>query len=75
MEHIGEILEILLEKGDDEEKVVYLVHKMDNLEAIVWQLYDAGYRPNLKYGVGKLSWVSLAVNRTTVVFRCQQLID
>ena len=41
----------------------------------MWQLYDAGYRPNLKYGVGKLSWVSLAVNKTTCVFRSQQLID
>jgi len=75
VEHIDEILGILREMGDDEEKVVYLVHKTDNLEAIVWQLYDAGYRPNLKYGVGKLSWVSLTVNKTTFVFRCQQMID
>ena len=51
------------------------MHKTHNLEAIVWQLYDAGCRPNLKYGVGKLSWVSLTVNKTTFVFRCQQLID
>ena len=69
-------MDTLRELGsDDEEKVVYLVHKTDNLEAIVWQLYDAGYWPNLKYGMGKLSWVSLAVNKTTFVFRSQQLID
>ena len=76
VEHIDEIMDVLRELGsDEEEKVVYLVHKTDNLEAIVWQLYDAGYRPNLKYGIGKLSWVSLTVNKTTFVFRSQQLID
>ena len=75
VDHIDEIMDVLRELGNtDEEKVVYLVHKTDNLEAIVWQLYDAGYRPNLKYGIGKLSWVSLTVNRTTFVFRSQQMI-
>ena len=69
-------MDVLRELGsDDEEKVVYLIHKADNLEAIVWQLYDAGYRPNLKYGIGRLSWVSLTVSKTTFVFRSQQLID
>ncbi len=34
---------ILWELGsDEEEKAVYLVHKTDNLEDMVWQLYDAG---------------------------------
>ena len=76
VEHVDEILDIPQELGsDDEEGVVYLIHKTDDLEAIVWQLYDAGYRPNLKYGLGKLSWVSLAVNKATFVFRSQQLID
>jgi hypothetical protein len=68
VEHIDEIMDVLRELGsDEEEKVVYQVHKIDNLEAIVWQLYDTGYRPNLKYGIGKLSWVSLTVNKTTFV--------
>ena len=75
IERIDEILETLREQSDDEEKTVYMIHKTDNLESIVWQLYDAGYRPNLKYGVGKLSWVSLLVNKTSFVFRSQQLID
>ncbi len=76
LEHIDEIMDVLRELGsDEEEKVVYLVHKTDNLEAIVWQLHDAGYRPNLKYGIGRLSWVSLTVIKTDFVFRSQQLID
>ena len=45
-------------EDDDEEpeaKLIYMVHKHDDLEAIVWQLYDAGFRPNIKNGAGKLS--------------------
>ena len=64
IEHIDEMLDILREQPasedkDEESKVLYMVHKTDNLEAIVWQLYDAGFRPSIKYGAGKLSWVSL----------------
>ena len=56
MEHFDEIMDILRELGnDEEEKVVYLVHKTGNLEAIVWQLHDAGYRPDLKCSIGKLN--------------------
>lgn len=76
VEHIDEILAILREEQtEEEERVVHIIHKTDNLEAIVWQLYDAGFRPNLKYGIGKLSWVSLVVNQTRFLFRSQQLID
>ena len=46
-----------------------------NLEAIVWQLYDAGFRPSIKYGAGKLSWVSLTVNNCTFIVKSQQMID
>ena len=52
-----------------------MVHKTDNLEAIAWQLYDAGYRSNHEYGVGRLSCVSLTVNKTTFAFRKEQLMD
>ena len=42
-----------------------MIHKPDDLESVVWQLYDAGFRPNIKYGAGKLNWVSLTVNART----------
>ena len=58
-----------------ESKLIYMIHKTDNLEAIVWQLYDAGFRPNIKYGAGKLSWVSLPANNCTFIVKSQQLID
>ena len=49
--------------------------KADDLEAIVWQLYDAGFRPNINNGAGKPSWVSLTVNNCTCIVKSQQLID
>ena len=52
-----------------------MIHKTDNLEAIVWQLYDAGFRPSIKYGAGKLSWVSLTAPNCTFIVKSQQMID
>ncbi|MFM7977869.1 MAG: hypothetical protein ACKPKO_01025, partial [Candidatus Fonsibacter sp.] len=63
------------DEEEEESKVLYTVHKTDNLEAIAWQLYDAGFRPNIKYGAGKLSWVSLTVNNRTFSIKSQQMID
>ena len=57
------------------DRLLYMIHKADNLESVVWQLYDAGFRSNIKYGAGKLSWVSLTVNRYTFVIKSQQKID
>ena len=59
---------------EEESKVLYMVRKTDNLEAIVWQLYDAGFRPSIKYGAGKLSWVSLTVHNRTFIIKSQQMI-
>ena len=70
IEHIDELLEILREQegAEEEEKISYLIQKQDNLEAVVWQLYDAGFRPNIKHGADKLSW-------HTFIMKSQQMID
>ena len=52
-----------------------MIHKTDNLEAIVWQLCDARSRPSSKYSAGKLSWVRLTVNNHTFVIKSQHMID
>jgi len=74
IDHIDEILDILRE-APEEDRIIYIVQKQDNLEAIVWQLYEAGYRPNIKYGAGRLTWLSLAIKKTTFVIKTQQMID
>ncbi|MFM7990338.1 MAG: hypothetical protein ACKPKO_64585, partial [Candidatus Fonsibacter sp.] len=60
IKHIDMMLDILREQPANEEEgsnILYMIRKTDNLEAIVWQLYDAGFRPSIKYGAGRLSWV------------------
>ncbi|MFM7987349.1 MAG: hypothetical protein ACKPKO_49355, partial [Candidatus Fonsibacter sp.] len=50
---------------EEESTFIFMTPKTDNLGAIVWQLYDGGFRPNTKYGATMLSWVSLAVSNHT----------
>ncbi|MFM7980599.1 MAG: hypothetical protein ACKPKO_14900, partial [Candidatus Fonsibacter sp.] len=69
------MLDILREQPANEEEesnIIYMIHKTDNLEAIVWQLYDAGFRPSIRYGARKLSWVSLTVHNRTFIIKSQQ---
>ena len=71
------MLGILREQPEEEEasQLINMIHKTYNLAAIVWQLYDAGCRPSIKYGAGRLSWVSLTVNSRTFIIKRQQMID
>ena len=39
------------ENETDKHQLLYMIHKADNLEAIVRQLYDAVFRPNIKHNV------------------------
>ena len=82
IEHIDQMLDNLREQPtiedkeeEAESKFIYMDHKPDNLEALVWQLYDAGFRPSIKYGAGRLRWVSLTVNNHTFIIESQQVID
>ena len=75
IEHIDEMLEVLRHQPeneteeDGEDKLKHMIYTTDNLEAIAMQFYGAGFRPNIKYGAGKLRWVSLAVNTHTLVIK------
>ena len=62
-------------KKKKQDNISYLVQKYDNLESVVWQLFQAGKRPSIKYGAGRLSWVSITVNEHTFVIKTQQMID
>jgi hypothetical protein len=77
IEHINDIINILREeeaKPSEKQEVVYLIHKDDDLEAVLWQLHAAKYRPQIKYQAGKISFISLTVNSTVFILKSQQLI-
>ena len=45
------------------------------MEAVLWQLYEAAFRPSLKYMTGSISWLCLTVNRHTFVVKTQRIVD
>jgi hypothetical protein len=77
IEHIDDIINILKEENNntsDAREIVYLIHKHDNLEAVLWQLYAANFRPQIKYQSGNISHMYITVNNKVFILKSQQLI-
>ena len=56
---IDDILQIL---KDDERKpadIIYLVHKDDDLTAMLFELLELGYKPKIKYDTGRITHLIL----------------
>ena len=74
IESVDDILLILRTAEEDEvSELVYLVHKYDDLEEMLWQMRDAGYTPQPKYQAGKISHLVMTFNKTTFILKGQQL--
>jgi len=74
IESVDDILLILRTADEDEDsELVYLVHKYDDLEEMLWQLREAGYTPQPKYQAGKISHLFMTFNKTTFILKGQQL--
>ena len=74
IEDVDDILHILRKLEDEEEsELVYLVHKYDDLEEILWQLREAGHTPQPKYQACKISHLVMTFNKTTFILKGQQL--
>ena len=78
LEHIDELLVALRQepvKEEETERKSYFIHRDDDLEAVVWQLYFAGFRPAIKYMAGSISWVCITANKHTFIIKTQRLVD
>ena len=82
MGHIDELLEVLRnpppkeeEEKEGEERKIYFIHKEDDLEAVVWQLYFAGFRPAIQYMAGRICWVCISANGFTFLIKTQRLVE
>ena len=74
IEGVDDILQILKElEGTEQSDLVYLVHKYDDLEQILWQLREAGHKPQIKYQACKISHLVMTFNKTTFIVKAQQL--
>ena len=76
IESIDDIVKIITDLPDaKDETTINLIQKKDDLEQLIWELHQAGYKPNVKYSVGKLRCITLRFGNYTFVIKSQQLID
>jgi hypothetical protein len=63
------------EDDDDKNKrnITYIVHKYDDLEQILWDLYTCGYVPQIKFQASRITHLTLKLNDNIFVIRSQQL--
>ena len=75
IDNIDDIIRILRDIPEAEDReIVYLVHRYDDLEEVVWQLREGSYEPKILYEAGKISRVSLELNNRIFIIKSQQLI-
>ena len=55
-------------------KVVSLVHRQDNLTALLYDLLDAGYNPGINFEAGRLTAIKVSLNGILFMIQTQQLI-
>ena len=54
-------------------QVTYLVQKENDMEAILWQLYEAKFMPQISYQGGRIAWLCLEVNNHKFIIKNQNL--
>ena len=61
-------------KEKSELKIVTLVHRQDNLTALLYDLLDAGYNPGINFEAGRLTAIKVSLNGILYMIQTQQLI-
>ena len=65
IEHMDDILHIIKATPLAESKVqhsTHLIHKDNDMEDILWQIYEARYIPQISYQAGRITWLCVEVN-------------
>ena len=71
---IDEILQILKDEERKPADIIYLVHKDDDLTAMLFELLELGYKPQIKYDTGRITHLIMEFNEQVFILRTQQLI-
>ena len=72
--HIDNILKILKntkppEAESKQQQVTYLVQRENNMETILWQLYEAQFMPQIRYQAGNIAWMCIEVNEHKFIIK------
>ena len=62
-------------KEKEVKNIVYLIHKDNDLEAILWQLLEANYIPKVRWGAGTLATLTIEANGHIFILRNQNLTN
>ena len=72
--NIDDIIRIRRENEYTEKDLVYLIHREDDLQKLLFELDDAGFsEPGIKYETGRIVNIILNINRTCFIIKTQQL--
>ena len=69
---LGALREVEAEQPDYE--ALFLIHRDDNLEELLWQLHERGHTPRVSYQAGNVTGITMYFNKRMVHVKCQQLV-
>jgi hypothetical protein len=77
IDNIDDIIKMLklLEAVDAEKRekeIIYLIHRGDDLQKLLFDLKQKGYTPGIDFETGRLVKLKLTLNKTTFIIRTQQ---
>ena len=74
--HVDDILEVMrgLDPNSPEDEAIHLIHRDDHLEELLWQLHEAKHVPQIRFQCGKISGITMRLNKRTVKIKSQQLV-
>jgi hypothetical protein len=72
--NIDDIIRIRRENEYTEKDLVYLIHREDDIQKLLFELDDAGFsEPGIKYETGRIVNIILNINKTCFIIKTQQL--
>ena len=54
-------------------ETMYLIHRNDDLQKLLFDLIAIGYTPGILYETGRIAKLIIEYNKTTFIIKCQQL--
>ena len=75
IESINDVLTMIEEAKDDKRVIVNLSLKGDDLTGLLYELKEhCGYEPKITYQAGKITFISVELDKTIFIIRTQQLV-
>ena len=75
IDSINDVLTMIEDAEDDQRVIVNLILKGDDLTGLLYELKEhGGYEPQITYQAGKITFISVKLDKTFFIIRTQQLV-